>query len=248
MNGNLERMRVEIITFIHLLGNRQRLYIMYESQVTFVMDVICPWTYIAKKRLDKALSEFTSSSISFTLRFDPYQPSPDLDATIPSRSEYALHHKHNDNPAAQEVFEKHMLSLASPLSIPLVFDGPTGNSLAAHRVIQVIQETTDEITTNKLVDNVFNLYFAEGLHPGDDETLIRACVEAGVDEEMARDVVGDKERGERDVKLKMRSIGMDVDAVPVVIIEGRRRDLTLTGLKEVDAYVKALETIAKEST
>jgi predicted DsbA family dithiol-disulfide isomerase len=41
---------------------------------------------------------------------------------------------------------------------------------------------------------------------------------------------------------------MDIDAVPTVVIEGRRRDLTLTGLKEVSEYIKAMETISKESS
>lgn len=114
--------------------------------------------------------------------------------------------------------------------------------------MQNIQKTTDVETTNRLVDALFRLYFAEGLHPSADETLIQACAEAGVSDDATKELVADRERGERDVKLKMRSIGMDVDAVPVVIVEGRRRDLTLTGLKEVEEYVKALETIAKEST
>lgn len=141
-----------------------------------------------------------------------------------------------------------MLSLAEPLNVPLGFTGPTGNSFPAHRVIQQVQEAYDTDTTNKLVDAIFRLYFAEGRHPGEDEMLIEACVEAGVDEKEAKSLVEDKEKGERDTKEKIRSIGMDIDSVPTVIIEGRRRDLTLTGLKEVAEYVKAFGTITKEST
>ncbi|RSM17351.1 hypothetical protein CDV31_003767 [Fusarium ambrosium] len=224
---------------------------MYESQVTFVMDTICPWTYLAKKRLDHALDQVRSSSssaISFTLHFSPFQPSPNREATIPDRAAHALHHKHNDNAAAQQLFQAHMLSLAEPLNTPLGFTGPTGNSFPAHRVIQQVQEAHGTDTANKLVDAIFRLYFAEGRHPGEDKMLIEACVEAGVDEKEAKTLVEDKEKGERDTKEKIRSIGMDIDSVPTVIIEGRRRDLTLTGLKEVADYVKAFGTITKEST
>ncbi|KAJ4265621.1 hypothetical protein NW762_004915 [Fusarium torreyae] len=225
---------------------------MYESQVTFVMDTICPWTYLGKKRLDEAFTQFrsspSSSTVSFTLQFSPYQPSPNRAETIPDRASYALHKKHNDNAAAQKLFEEHMLSLAQPLNIPIAFTGPTGNSFPGHRVIQQIQESHGVEVTNKLVDAVFRLYFAEGKHPGADDMLIEACVEAGVDEEEAKSLIEDKERGERDTKEKIRSVGMDIDAVPTVILEGRRRDLTLTGLKEVAEYVKAMETIAKESS
>jgi predicted DsbA family dithiol-disulfide isomerase len=38
-----------------------------------------------------------------------------------------------------------------------------------------------------------------------------------------------------------------VDAVPYVVFEGKRRDFTLEGCKEVDEYVKVLEQVVKES-
>ncbi|KAH7262095.1 thioredoxin-like protein [Fusarium tricinctum] len=225
---------------------------MYESQVTLVMDTICPWTYIGKKRLDEALTQFrsspSSSSISFTLQFSPYQPNPNRPETIPDRAAYALQEKHNGNKEAQKLFEGHMLSLAQPLNAPIAFEGPTGNSFPAHRVIQQVQEAHGGEAANKLVDAVFTLYFAEGKHPGADDMLVEACLEAGLDEKQAKSLVEDRKEGERETKEMIRSVGMDIDAVPTVIIEGRRRDLTLTGLKEVSEYVKAMEQITKEST
>jgi predicted DsbA family dithiol-disulfide isomerase len=55
--------------------------------------------------------------------------------------------------------------------------------------------------------------------------------------------------GLQDVKSKIREqAGNGIDSVPIVVVEGRRRDLTLQGAKEVGEYVKALEQIVKEST
>lgn len=141
-----------------------------------------------------------------------------------------------------------MLSLAKPLNIPIAFTGPTGNSFPAHWIIQQVQESHGADVTNKLVDALFMLYFAVGRHPGKDDMLIEACVEAGLDVREAKTLVEDKTKGERKTKEDIRSIGMDIDSVPTVITEGRRRDLSLTGLKEVSEYVKAMETIKKEST
>ncbi|KAF7542945.1 hypothetical protein G7Z17_g11142 [Cylindrodendrum hubeiense] len=214
---------------------------MYESQVTFTIDTTCPW-------LDQALSQVQSPSVPFTLYFDPYQPSSDLPDTVPDRSQWALQHKHNDNPEAQQLYQAHMASLAEPLGVPLTFAGPTGNSFHAHRVIQLVQESDGAAVTNRLVDELFRLYFAEGRHPAEDDTLIAACVTAGVPEEQAKALVADREKGQKQVKEKIRTVGMDVNAVPVVMVEGRRRDLTLDGLKTIADYVKALKTIVKESS
>ncbi len=41
--------------------------------------------------------------------------------------------------------------------------------------------------------------------------------------------------------------GNGIDSVPYVVIEGKRRDITLVGAKEVDEYVKEFEKVAKES-
>lgn len=38
-----------------------------------------------------------------------------------------------------------------------------------------------------------------------------------------------------------------VDSIPYIVFEGRRRDLTFEGARDVEEYVKALETIVKES-
>jgi len=73
--------------------------------------------------------------------------------------------------------------------------------------------------------------------------------DVGLSEELARRLVAGEQREEglAEVKMRAREVARDVDAVPTVVIEGRRRDLTLTGAKEVADYVKALQTIIKES-
>lgn len=62
-------------------------------------------------------------------------------------------------------------------------------------------------------------------------------------------VIEDKNEGLQDVKMLIREqTGNGVDGVPNITIEGKKRDLTLVGAKEVDEYTKALEQIAKESS
>ncbi|KAK5987235.1 hypothetical protein PT974_11359 [Cladobotryum mycophilum] len=229
---------------------------MYESQVSFTLDTVCPWTFIAKKRyapviiLDKALAHVRSSSspdITFTLHFEPFQLNPDLPQTI-DRNEWYLENKHMGNPDAQRIFQAHMSGLAEPLGVDMRFDGLMGNTLDAHRVVQYFQDEKGAETAERLVDALYKRYFAEGKHPAADETLIEACIEAGIDRAEAEEVVTDHDKGARQVKARLREVGMDVDAVPTVVIEGKRRDITVTGAKEVADYIKALETVTKEST
>lgn len=187
------------------------------------------------------------SKIAFSTHFEPYQLNPDFPPSA-NKNEWYLTNKHNGNAEAQKIFQEHMNEQVAPLGLKISFDGEMGNTLDAHRVIQYFQEEKGDETANKLIDGLYRRYFTEARHPSAEDTLVEACMEAGVEEPEARKVVSDKEIGLRKVKEKLRSVAMDIDAVPVVTVEGKRRDITLTGAKQIEDYVKALETVAKESS
>lgn len=61
-------------------------------------------------------------------------------------------------------------------------------------------------------------------------------------------MVGDEEEGLRETKRKIgEQRGNGVDSVPFVLVEGRKRDVSLTGANEVVDYVKLLMGIVRES-
>lgn len=205
-------------------------------------------------RVDEALKQVRASEagqkVNFTLRFEPYQLYPDFPDTV-DKNEWYLANKHMGNADAQLVFQAHMTDTLAPMGIALKFGGAMGNTLPAHRVIQHFQDPDNggtEARTTALVEALYTRYFTREQHPAADDTLVGACVDAGVDEAEAKAFVGDKEKELREVRNKVRANGQDVDAVPVVMIEGKRRDITITGAKEVADYVKALETVIKESS
>lgn len=208
-------------------------------------------TFLAKKRLDLALAEVRASpafqNVSFKLHFEPYQLLPDLPKTT-DKQQWSLHNRHFDSPDVQSAYEEHMSSLFQPLGITLNFSGPLGNTFAAHRLMQLVQDRHGSEVASRLLDGLYRRYFCEARHPAAPDTLREACVEAGLDADEAGRLVADEADGEKEVRDKLRVHAMDFDSIPVVVVEGRRRDVTLTGAKEVADYVKALETITKESS
>ena len=95
---------------------------------------------------------------------------------------------------------------------------------------------------------LYSQYFEQEKHPSEEETLLTAAKAAGVDEGEAKALVEDEYEGLQEVKMLIREqAGNGIDSVPTIMVEGKRRDLTLIGAKEVEEYVKAFEQIAKES-
>lgn len=224
---------------------------MYDSQITFTLDTVCPWTYLAKKRLDAALTQLpqdVQSKVNFTLKIAPYQLYPNFG---PPQDKYAWHRdtKYFGSEEKMGMFTTLMSQYGAEAGIQFKFGGEVADTLHAHRVIQVFQEADGSERANKLVNALYRMYFEEERNPSSEETLVAACVEAGVDEKEARRVVQDESEGLVDVKGLLReSVQNGIDSVPSIVFEGRRRDVTLVGAKEVGDYVKAMETIAKEST
>lgn len=115
-------------------------------------------------------------------------------------------------------------------------------------MIQHFQETKGEGTADKITNSLYRQYFEEKKHPSEEKTLLLACTEAGIYEKDSRKIMNGENEGLKEVKSLIREqAGNIVDSVPYVVVEGKRRDITLEGAKKVEDYVKALQQIVKES-
>ena len=91
-------------------------------------------------------------------------------------------------------------------------------------------------------------YFTLAAHPSSASTLLTAATEAGVSEDEAKAFIEDESEGLMDVKMLIREQASNgVDSVPYIVFEGKRRDFTLEGAREVGEYLKTMESVAKES-
>lgn len=77
---------------------------------------------------------------------------------------------------------------------------------------------------------------------------MKAATDAGISEAEAKAFIEDKNEYLMDTKMALTEQARNgVDSVPYIVLEGKRRDLTLVGAKEVNEYEKALQQIYKES-
>ncbi|KAB5554591.1 thioredoxin-like protein [Coniochaeta sp. 2T2.1] len=228
---------------------------MYESQITLTLDTICPWTYLAKRRLDAALAHAATlpeitSHINFPpVLIRPYQLYPDFPSEGQDKHAWYLSTKYNNSEDRMAMYVSLMSAYGSEAGISFSFRGVVANTLEAHRVIQQVQTDLGPAMAGRVVDALYRAYFEEEKHPSSAETLVEACERAGLGREEAEGMGrGGKEDGLRETKRMVLEEKMDgVDSVPTVRIEGRRRDVTLVGAKSVEEYVRALVLVAKES-
>jgi len=224
----------------------------YDSQISFTLDTICPWTYLAKKRLDEALRQVRAnkdnSKVSFTVKYFPYQLYPEATKEGEDKYEWYKKSRYGDSEEKMKMYTTLMTAYGVSAGISYKFGGIVANTLNAHRVIQHFQESKGSEIADEIINSLYKQYFEQEKHPSSDETLMTACTEAGIEEEEAKTLIRDENEGIMEVKMMIREqAGNGIDSVPYVVIEGKRRDLTIIGAKEISDYVKALEQVVKES-
>ncbi|KAL1618457.1 hypothetical protein SLS54_007184 [Diplodia seriata] len=224
----------------------------YDSTISFTLDTICPWTYLARRRLQRALEQVRAShqdsGTTFTLKYLPYQLYPEASKEGEGKYEWYKKSRYGDSDEKMKMYTTLMTAYGADAGINFKFGGTVANTLDAHRVIQHFQEKRGPEVADKIVESLYSQYFEDEQHPSAADTLLRATTDAGIAESEAKPVIDDESEGLTDVKMLIQEQkGNGVDAVPYIVIEGRRRDMTLEGAREVDEYVKALQRVIKEN-
>jgi predicted DsbA family dithiol-disulfide isomerase len=157
--------------------------------IDVVSDVVCPWCYIGKRKLEAALSELRRSEalLDARVRWHPFQLNPGLPANGISRSEY-LEAKFGSASRAAEIYAR---VRAVGAEVGIVFDferiALQPNTLDAHRLVAWAQQRGDAAA---LVERIFQRYFIEGGFVGDREELAASAAAVGLPGEDARSLLG----------------------------------------------------------
>jgi predicted DsbA family dithiol-disulfide isomerase len=144
--------------------------------IEIASDVVCPWCYIGKRRLEKALAQL-NGEIEARIEWLPFQLNPAMPEGGMARADYRRakfgsleHGRALDARVAQE---------GSGEGIAFAFDRMqrTPNTVAAHRLIDLAQS---QGKADPVVDALFRAYFEEARDIGDGKVLAGIARDAGV--------------------------------------------------------------------
>jgi predicted DsbA family dithiol-disulfide isomerase len=194
--------------------------------IDVVSDVVCPWCYIGKRKLEAALSQLAvdEPKLQIAVRWHPFQLNPDLPAEGIPRASY-LAAKFGANRGVADIYAR-VTAVGADVGIPFDFGriDLQPNTLDAHRLIAWAQQHVDARTpgmADALVERLFRAYFIEGAFIGDREQLVRIAAETGYDAASARAMLasGDGLAEVRAEDREARDTG--INGVPFFIFNGR---------------------------
>jgi predicted DsbA family dithiol-disulfide isomerase len=147
--------------------------------IDVVSDVVCPWCYLGKRRLEAALAAGGGAQV----RWRPYQLDPTIPAEGLERKAY-MRAKFRDEARLAEAHAR-LTALGAEAGIAFNFEAiaRSPNTLDAHRLIRFAGEAGK---ADEVVERLFAAYFEQGLDIGERAVLAEIAREAGLGDVMGR--------------------------------------------------------------
>lgn len=208
-------------------------------QIDIVSDTVCPWCFIGKRRLERALAE--RGDTEFNIQWRPYR----LDPTVPKggmeRKAY-LRAKFGEGPEVAQRGQA-IRALGEKEGIAFDFAGiaRTPNTTDSHRLIRWAGTAGVQ---DAVVESLFAAYFEQGRDIGDPAVLEWIAARAGMD----GDLVGRLLAGDADIDLVDREDAlahrMGIRGVPTVIFENK---YLVSGAQEPEVLTRIIDKVSEDA-
>lgn len=200
--------------------------------VDVISDVICPWCYIGKRRLEKAIA---AVDVQVSVRWHPFQLNPTMPKEGISRREYRTR-KFGSWERSLEL-DANVIAVGEAEGIHFAFDKSerTPNTVDAHRLIWFAGQHGCQ---DAVVEALFRAYFTEGKDIGNQQTLIDVASESGLDRKATETMLKSEAGLEAIAQAGKRSQRHQVDGVPFFIINNA---ITLSGAQAPETFLDAFK-------
>ncbi|MBL8381841.1 MAG: DsbA family oxidoreductase [Burkholderiales bacterium] len=212
--------------------------------IDIISDVVCPWCYIGKRRLEEALAQYAADHPDAPppeIRWRPFQLNPGMPPEGMPRQEY-IRRKFGPNGGANY---RRVAQVGVEVGLEMDFDGieQQPNSLAAHSLIDLAAPGEAQ---DRVVEAFFNAYFVDNLDLTRRANLVEVAVGAGLDRAAVEARLDDAGAIEEVRAADEEARGMGVEGVPFFIFNRR---VALSGAHEpatmLDAIRQAEEAAAQ---
>ena len=208
-------------------------------QIDVISDTVCPWCYIGKRRLERALT--LRPQIEFDVRWRPFQLDPQTPAEGVDRKAY-IEQKFGSSDKIKPIHTA-LLKAGEDEGIAFAFEKitRTPNTLNSHRVIRWSHSLGLQ---NELVERLFQAYFVQGADIGQIKILAAIADEIGLDGELVEELLGSDADMESVTREDTMARKIGINGVPTFLIGGK---VLVNGAQDAEHLVRVIDRVNAES-
>jgi predicted DsbA family dithiol-disulfide isomerase len=209
--------------------------------IDIVSDVVCPWCFIGKRRLEAALElyrERDPKAPAPQVAYHPFELNPDLPREGIPRADYIAKKFGARGYSAHD----RLVGIGAQLGIPFAFDKieRQPNTLAAHALIEGARRRGVQPAVKEALMQAF---FVDGLDLTDPATLVRIAAAAGLERTEAEACIVDEALRRTVAEEEEKARQMGVEGVPFFIFNKR---IAVSGAQESETLLEAMLEAEKE--
>lgn len=209
-------------------------------KVDVVSDVVCPWCYIGKRRLEKAIRQLPEA-YEVSLQFLPFELNPDMPPEGSNQREY-LTQKFGGEERYRKITE-HVRNVAAEEGLQFDFDKQhrSPNTFNAHRLLWLAGKEGVQPTVKEAL---MSAYFEKGVDLTSKDTLLDVVASAGLNRVKAEALLNSTEGTEEVRGMEKQNYQRRISGVPFYIINDR---YGLSGAQPSEVFLQALNQVANEA-
>lgn len=208
--------------------------------VEVVSDVVCPWCYIGKRRMEKAV-ERLKDDFDFQITFSPFELNPDMPEEGANQKAYLVQ-KFGSEERYHQVTE-HVTQVAREEGLSFHFDkqSTSPNTRDAHRIIWFARQEGKQA---EVKEAFLKAYFEEGIDLSRKDNLVDVAVSAGLEKERVESLLNsDFAKAEVAMSEQMNQ-QRGISGVPFYIIN---KQYGLSGAQPSETFEKVFREIAEKT-
>jgi predicted DsbA family dithiol-disulfide isomerase len=193
---------------------------MTQISIDIISDTVCPWCFVGKRRLEKAIASHQKShpDTKFTIAWHPFY----LDPTAGKAEDKMARYERKFGKPRMAQMIPYMKQIGDSVGIKFEYGGKTGNTRDSHRLIEEAGQKGLDVQ-DKLVNALFHSYFEVNEDITSQDVLARIAAEVGLfsSKEEALEFLKSEKRGpEVDKEVDFNQYRRGISGVPHFIIEG----------------------------
>jgi len=197
-------------------------------------DVVCPWCFIGKRRLEKALSTFAYKD-GVTIRHRAFQLQPDMKEILPTAQ--LLANKMRVSEAQVKEMQANVCAIADGEGLCYDLDETlSGNTFDAHRLLLWAESLGKQ---DELLEAMYSNYFEKSKPLFAHTDLVAVALSVGIDADATEDVLNSHKFADEVIADRNLSAQLGATGVPFFVFDMK---YAISGAQPLEAFIQTLET------